>query len=313
MRITIKQIEVFIAVAQVGNVTRAAEGLNITQSATSMALADFENQLGRKLFDRIGKRLQLNDAGRLLLPKALDAIARVADIEQLAASDDGLIGPLRIGASLTIGNYMMPGLIGSFMKTYPSARLTLDVANTRHVIEAVEHFNIDLGFIEGFCHEPDIEVLPWCRDELVVFAAPTHPLAQKAKITEGDLSAAGWILREPGSGTREIFDNAVLGRLKHLNLLLEFGHTEAIKHAVASGIGIGCASRRTLENAFLTGSVVPLDTPFLNLERELYVLIHRQKFRTQGLERFLAHCRAGVTGAGEQPVNPAQPAGRQPS
>ena len=85
MRITIKQIEVFIAVAQVGNVTRAAEGLNITQSATSMALADFENQLGRKLFDRIGKRLQLNDAGRLLLPKALDAIARVADIEQLAA------------------------------------------------------------------------------------------------------------------------------------------------------------------------------------------------------------------------------------
>lgn len=293
MRITLKQLEVFIAVAQSGNVTRASEGLNITQSATSMALADFENQLGRKLFDRIGKRLQLNDAGRLLLPKALDAVARVADIEHMAGSDEAMIGPLRIGASLTIGNYLMPGLIGSFMKAHAGAQLTLDVNNTRHVIEAVKHFQVDLGFIEGFCHEPDIEVLPWGRDELVIFAAPDHPLACKKKLDEDDLAAADWILREPGSGTREVFDNAVMGRIRRLNLLLEFGHTEAIKQAVASGIGIGCASRRSLEDAFRTGSVVPLATPFLDLGRELYVLIHRQKFRTQGLELFLRHCQAG--------------------
>lgn len=296
MRITLKQLEVFIAVAQSGNVTRAAESLNITQSATSMALADFESQLGRKLFDRIGKRLQLNDTGRLLLPKALDAVARVADIEHLAASDDALIGPLRIGASMTIGNYMMPGLIGSFMRQHPGAQLMLEVANTKNVIQALEQFQIDLGFIEGFCHEPDIEVLPWCRDELVIFAAPSHPLAGKARISEEDLAGADWILREPGSGTREVFDNAVLGRIHRINLLLEFGHSEAIKHAVASGIGIGCASRRTLEDAFRTGSVVPLATPFLNLERELYVLIHRQKYRTQGLERFLTHCQQAVNG-----------------
>ncbi|HEX4869256.1 MAG TPA: LysR family transcriptional regulator [Moraxellaceae bacterium] len=294
MRITLKQLEVFIAVAQAGNVTRASESLNITQSAASMALADFENQLGRKLFDRIGKRLQLNDAGRLLLPKALDAVARVADIEHMAGSDEAMIGPLRIGASLTIGNYMMPGLIGRFMQAHPGAQLTLDVSNTRHVIEAIKHFQVDIGFIEGFCHEPDLEVLPWGEDELVVFAAPTHPLARKARVDEEDLAAADWILREPGSGTREVFDNAVMGRIRRLNLLLEFGHTEAIRQAVASGIGLGCASRRTLEDAFRTGSVVPLATPFLNLRRELYVLVHRQKFRTQGLELFLRHCQAGV-------------------
>jgi DNA-binding transcriptional LysR family regulator len=293
MRITLKQLEVFIAVAQAGNVTRASESLSITQSATSMALADFENQLGRKLFDRIGKRLQLNDAGRLLLPKALDAIARVADIEHMAASDDAMIGPLRIGASLTIGNYMMPGLIGRFMKAHPGAHLTLEVGNTRHVIEAIRQFQVDLGFIEGFCHEPEIEVLPWGEDELVIFAAPGHPLAQKRDIDEQDLAAADWILREPGSGTREVFDNAVLGRIPRIRLLLEFSHTEAIKQAVASGIGIGCASRRSLEDAFRTGSVVPLATPFLNLRRDLFVLIHRQKFRTQGLERFLQHCQGG--------------------
>lgn len=294
MRITLKQLEVFIAVAQAGNVTRAAGTLNITQSATSMALADFERQLGRCLFDRIGKRLQLNDTGRLLLPKALDAVSRVADIEHMAASDSALIGPLRIGASMTIGNYMMPGLIGSFMRAHPGAHLTLEVANTRHIIQALEQFQIDVGFIEGFCHEPNIEVLPWCRDELLIFAAPSHALAQKKTITEEELAEADWILREPGSGTREVFDNAVLGKIHRINLLLEFGHTEAIKHAVESGIGIGCASRRTLEDALRTGSVVALPTPFLNLQRELYVLIHRQKYRTQGLEKFLAHCQQAV-------------------
>lgn len=294
MRITLKQLEVFIAVAQSGNVTRASESLNITQSATSMSLSDFEGQLGRKLFDRVGKRLQLNDSGRLLLPKALDAIARVSEIESIASSDAALIGQLRIGASLTIGNYMLPGMIGSFMQHHPGAQVTLDVANTRHVIQALEQFQIDVGFIEGFCHQPDIEVIPWCRDELVIFAAPSHPLASARTITAKDLAAADWILREPGSGTREIFDNAILGRISRLNLLMEFGHTEAIKRAVETGIGIGCASRRTLEDALAAGSVVVLPTPFLNLERELYLLIHRQKYRTQGLEAFLDHCRQSV-------------------
>jgi DNA-binding transcriptional LysR family regulator len=294
MRITLKQLEVFIAVAQSGSVTRAADSLSITQSATSMSLADFETQLGRKLFDRVGKRLQLNDSGRLLLPKALDAIARISEIEAMAASDAPLIGQLRIGASLTIGNYMLPGLIGSFMRDHAGAHVTLDVANTRHVIQALEQFQIDIGFIEGFCHEPDIEVIPWCRDELVIFAAASHPLAQQTRITPDDLAAADWILREPGSGTREVFNNAVLGRLPHLNLLMEFSHTEALKRAVETGIGIGCASRRTLDDALSSGSVVTLPTPFLDLERELYLLIHRQKYRTQGLEAFLAHCRHAI-------------------
>ncbi len=294
MRITLKQLEVFIAVAQSGNVTRAAESLNITQSATSMSLSDFETQLGRKLFDRVGKRLQLNDSGRLLLPKALDAIARVSEIESLAASDTMLIGQLRIGASLTIGNYMLPGMIGSFMKDHSGAHVTLDVANTRHVIQSLKQFQIDVGFIEGFCHEPDIEVMPWCRDELVIFAAQAHPLARQETVTAEDLAAANWILREPGSGTREVFDNAVLGRISRLNLLMEFSHTEALKRAVETGIGIGCASRRTLVEALASGSVVVLPTPFLNLERELYMLVHRQKYRTQGLEAFLEHCRRSI-------------------
>lgn len=294
MRITLKQLEVFIAVAQEGNVTRAAGQLSITQSATSMALADFETQLGRKLFDRVGKRLQLNDSGRLLLPKAIDTVARAAEIENIAASDADLIGKLKIGASLTIGNYVMPGLIGSFMRAHPGSHLQLDVGNTRQIVQQLEQFHIDLGFIEGFCHEPDIEVIPWCEDELVIFAAPDHPLAHKPKLNETDLSEADWILREPGSGTREIFDNAVLGRISKLNLLMELSHTEAIQRVVESGIGISCSSRLTLSDALARGSLVELKTPFLDLKREFFILVHRQKYRTQGLEQFLDYCRSAL-------------------
>jgi DNA-binding transcriptional LysR family regulator len=292
MRITLKQLEVFIAVAQEGNVTRAASQLNITQSATSMALADFETQLRRKLFDRVGKRLQLNDAGRLLLPKSIDTVARASEIEVLAGSGAEIAGSLRIGASLTIGNYLMPGLMGSFMRRHPGTRMQLNVTNTRHVIQDVEQFHIDVGFIEGFCHDPEIEAIPWGEDELVIFCAIDHPLAQLDNVSDAELSKADWILREPGSGTREVFDNAVLGKLRTLNLVMELGHTEAIIRAVEAGIGISCSSRLTLTDALARKSLKVLRTPFLNLRREFFMLVHRQKYRTQALEEFLAYCQS---------------------
>jgi len=292
MRITLKQLEVFIAVAQEGNVTRAATQLNITQSATSMALADFETQLRRKLFDRVGKRLQLNDAGRLLLPKSIDTVARASEIEVLAGSDADLKGSLRIGASLTIGNYLMPGLIGSFMRRNPGTQIQLKVGNTRHVVQDIEQFHIDVGFIEGFCHAPDIEVIPWGEDELVIFCAIDHPLAQQESVSDADLCKADWILREPGSGTREVFDNAVMGKLRTINLIMELAHTEAIIRTVEAGIGIGCSSRLTLSDALARKSLKVLRTPFLDLRREFFMLVHRQKYRTQALEEFIAYCQS---------------------
>lgn len=291
MRITLKQLEVFVAVAQSGSVTRAAGELTLTQSATSMALADFETQLNRKLFDRIGKRVLLNDYGRLLLPKAIDAIARLQEIESLAVDSGPRVGNLRIGASSTIGNYLLPGLIGEFLRGFPEARIALDVGNTGQVIESIRHFHADVGFIEGYCHDPEVEVLPWWQDELVVFAAREHLLALQEAITLADLAAAEWVLREPASGTREVLDNALLGKIPRLHLRLELGNTEAIKRAVQAGVGIGCVSRLALADAFREGSLVELATPFLDLRRHFYILIHSQKYRTDGINRFLAHCQ----------------------
>lgn len=290
MRITLKQLDVFTAIAREGSVTRAAQWLNLTQSATSMALSDLETMLGEKLFDRIGRRLQLNELGIRLLPLAQETVARAQEIEDIARGDQPGSGRLRIGASLSIGNYLMPQIIADYMATYAEAEISLDVGNTRHVIEAVKQFTCDIGFIEGFCHEPDIEVMPWIEDELVIFAGPSHALAQQAQVSPDDLAQAHWILREAGSGTREVFDNAVAGKLPSLKVRLELGHTEAIRRAVEAGIGLGCASRLTLQESLEMGRVVILDTPFLDLHRSLFILRHSNKYQTRGLQRFLASC-----------------------
>jgi len=291
MRITLKQLDVFTAIAREGSVTRAAQWLNLTQSATSMALSDLETMLGEKLFDRIGRRLQLNELGIRLLPLAQETVARAQEIEDIARGDQPGSGRLRIGASLSIGNYLMPQIIADYMATYAEAEISLDVGNTRHVIEAVKQFTCDIGFIEGFCHEPDIEVMPWIEDELVIFAGPSHALAQQAQISPDDLAQAHWILREAGSGTREVFDNAVAGKLPSLKVRLELGHTEAIRRAVEAGIGLGCASRLTLQESLEMGRIVILDTPFLDLRRSLFILRHSNKYQTRGLQRFLASCQ----------------------
>lgn len=294
MRITLKQLDVFAAVAREGSVTRASEWLNLTQSATSMALSDLEHQLGEKVFDRVGRRLQINDLGHRLLPLALESVARVREIEDICRGDLPGSGRLRIGASLSVGNYLMPQRIGDYLQLHPEAEISLDVGNTRHVIESVRQFTCDIGFIEGFCHDPDIDVLPWIDDELVVFTSPQHPLASAKVLTPDALSHAQWILREPGSGTREVFDNAVAGKLVGLKVRLELSHTEAIRRAVEANIGLGCASRMTLQEAHDAGRIVILKTPFLDLRRSLFVLRHKSKYTTRGLRRFLAACGVNV-------------------
>ncbi|MBI2778562.1 MAG: LysR family transcriptional regulator [Gammaproteobacteria bacterium] len=290
MRFSLRQLEVFVAISRYDNVSRAAEALSLSQSATSMALIELEKQFNTHLFDRASKRLQLNELGHLLLPKAIELLDRTRDIESLLAGDAGF-GPLRIGASLTIGNYLATLLIGNFMQQHPSCHVHLDVANSATIIQRVAHFDLDLGLIESDCQHHDLEVIPWVADELMIFAAPEHPLAQQSEISLSDLVSAKWIVRETGSGTRQTFDHAMRSVLSQLNILLELEHTEAIKRAVESGLGISCISRLALKDAFRRGSLVPLTVPGLDFGRHFHFLLHKQKFRTHGMQEFLALCQ----------------------
>lgn len=262
MRMTLRQLAVFVAVAQEGTVTKASEAVKLTQSAASMALADLEDGLGAPLFDRLGKRLQLNDLGRFLLPQALEILGRCEAFEQAAKGELQSID-LRLGATLTISDYLMPDLMAGFLQVQPQAHLQLQVGNTRQMIEAVNQFQLDLALIEGSCHLPQLQSIPWRDDELAVCCAPNHPLAQLDRpLNAVDFLNVEWILREEGSGTREVFDHVILQDLPDANIRLTLGHNEAILKIVAGGLGLSCISRLAIEPLQEKGQLVILETPF---------------------------------------------------
>lgn len=287
MHITLRQLEVFTEVLKSGSTTQASVVLALSQSAVSAALADLEGQLDVQLFDRVGKRLVINEHGRLLYPKALSLLEQAGEIEQLFLCDGGA---LRIAASSTIGNYMLPAMIARYRQDFPITPLELNVGNSQDVIGAVADFRVDLGLIEGPCHMPELVTQPWLEDELVVFAAPESPLAHQP-LTQQTLAEAPWILRERGSGTREVLDHLLLSRLPNFKLVMELGNSEAIKHAVRHGIGISCLSRRVIEEQLASGTLVELAIPLPPLMRTLYLIHHRQKHISNALQRFLDYCR----------------------
>ncbi|MBV1959235.1 MAG: LysR family transcriptional regulator [Pseudomonadales bacterium] len=294
MRYTLRQLQVFLAIADQQNVSKAAVQLNLSQSAASSSLKELEKQFDLQLFDRIGKRLQLNEQGRLIRPKAERLLAEATELEQ-ALSKQADAGNLRVGATLTIGNYLAVNIMAEMKRQQPNARIHLEVANTATISEKVLNYDLDIGLIEGELQNPDLEVTPWRDDELAVFCSPEHPLtkqvAAKQPITDADLLTARWILREAGSGTQQAFERAMHGIFPNLEVAHELQHTEAIKRAVEANLGIGCLSEITLKEAFERGSLIRLPVLHRDFKRKFYFIIHKQKFRSAGIEQWISVCK----------------------
>jgi DNA-binding transcriptional LysR family regulator len=291
MRYSLRQLEVFLAAAHFENITRAAESLSMSQSAASSSLRDIEQQFDIQLFDRVGKRLQLNELGRVLRPKAESLLAQAQAFERDMSQHQDL-GLLKVGATLTIGNYLAVEMMASFMSDNEGADVNLMVANTESIARMVENYELDVGLIEGELQHSELEVIPWREDDLVVFCAPDHPWANKGILTDEDLLAAKWVVRESGSGTRQAFDRAMHGLLGDIHLRHELQHTEAIKRAVEAGLGIGCLSEIALRDAFKRGSLVPLRVPHRDWHRRFYIILHKQKYRGPGIDCWLELCAA---------------------
>ncbi|WP_431474979.1 LysR family transcriptional regulator [Marinobacter sp. KM021] len=289
MKYSFRQLEVFLAAAHFQNITRAAESLAMSQSAASSALKELESQFDIQLFDRVGKRLQLNELGRLYRPKAEALLAQARELEQ-AFSKHSEVGALKVGATLTIGNYLAVGVMAEYMSSPNHPKVSLEVANTSTIARRVRDFELDIGLIEGELQASELEVIPWREDRLVAFCSPDHPLAGKGELTNDDLRAATWILREQGSGTRQSFERGMHGLLPDLNVLLELEHTEAIKRAVEANLGIGCLSEVVLADAFKRGSLVPLAIPHRQFDRHFYFILHKQKYRSAGIARWMTLC-----------------------
>ena len=294
MQITLRQLHIFTAIALSGSTAAAAQAIALSQSATSAALKELESILTVDLFDRVGKRLVLNDNGRLLLPQARQMLDAANTIEQQFNSSDTAGAGLHIGASTTIGIYLLPKLLANHALQSKQHCPRVMIANSAATATAVAHFEVDMGIIEGPCHEPDLQVEPWLEDELVIVCAANHPILQgqaKRQVALADLQNALWLLREPGSGTQEAVEQVLLPHLHQLRPAAQFSNSEAIKHAAAAGLGLACLSRTIVARFLSRGELVEINTPLPKLTRRFFLIYHRNKILSPQLNRFLNHCR----------------------
>ncbi len=286
MQITLRQLEIFAAICQEGAITRAAHRIGLSQAAASQALAELENQLQRRVFDRKGRRLIQNAAGADLLPVAIGVLDRVREIERGARTPAVNI---RLSASLTVGNYMLPSFIGRFARSRAGAHIEMDIGNTEQVVSSVQSFESDAGWIEGRLHHPDLRLFPWREDRLEIIASPKHPLAGR-KATPAALAQQPWVLREKGSGTREVFEEAIAGKFTVERASVQMGGIDAVKRAVMTGVGLGCVSRSAIELELKARQLAVVHAPWLDLRRQIVLVIHRQKYLGHGLREFLEFC-----------------------
>ena len=207
---TLEQLRIFIAVAEKQHVTQAASELNLTQSATSAAIAALEARYGVKLFDRVGRGIVLTQTGRDFLGEARAVVARAKAAAQVLNDLAGLKrGSLTIAASQTVANYWLPGRIQTFHTAHPGIELRLTIANTEQVALAVHEGSADLGFVEGDVDDASLAISKIDGDLLVVVVGMKHPWVGRSRITPKDLLTTAWVLREHGSGTRSMFEAAL--------------------------------------------------------------------------------------------------------
>jgi len=293
VRLTIRQLEVFSAIARGGSTRAAADQVARSQSAASNALAELEDALGAALFDRVGKRLVLNENGRALLPYAAGIVEQATQTEALFSESHA--APLRLAASYTIGEYLLPALIASWKKEHPASRIQLRITNTHEVFEAIAGFEADVGFSEGQHTHRDLVLRRWGSDTMAVVASPSHPFARR-RPTLAQLARSEWILREAGSGTREAADRWLLSQLDEVHVDLELGSNEAVKRSVALGLGLGCLSRHMGTDAIRQGWLVEVKTPLAEMNRTLSIAVHRSKTLGSVAQVFLQHCLAASSG-----------------
>ena len=291
---TLEQLRVFVAVAERQHVTRAAEALNIAQSAVSASIAALEGRHGAKLFNRVGRGIELTEAGALFLAEARAVLARAESAELVLSELGGLKrGALSVHASQTIAGYWLPRHLVAFHRAYPGVAIRLSIGNTAQAAAAVRAGEADLGFVEGEVDDPVLISEPIARDQLVIVVAPEHPWGERKRLIKDDLMEVEWVLREPGSGTRAGFEHALegLGLSPHeLRVALELPSNEAVRAAVESGMGATAVSASVAAPGLEAGLLRQAD--FMLPVRSFYALRHAERYRSRAAETLMDIVRA---------------------
>jgi len=292
MQITLRQFEIFSAVVEEKQVTKASQKLFITQSAVSHALTELENQLGGPLFDRDSRSLILNDRGRYLLPLCREILSKAEHVWEVMNERKGqLTGSLNIVASSTIGNYVLPHLASVFKSMHSETFFSIYIHNTRIAEQLIIERKVDLGFVEAEVSNEQILVRPWFEDELVIIANPANVLAVTNRFyLNRDMRKSKWVMREKGSGTAKTFKKKIGDYVTELNVVMELGHTEAIKKAVEAGTGLACLSNLAVSGEIERGELKELHLEGVDMKRELHIIHHKNKVTTSLMDEFMEFC-----------------------
>lgn len=290
-RFTLRQLEAFVEVARQGSASAAASSLSRTQSAISMAMQELESALGCGLFERHGRRLVRTSVADWLLPKAIEIVDRASEIADLVSGDARPLAPLTLGASRTVGPFVMPDLLSLCSEQINGLQVHLTVVNSEELIRRIHGYELDCAFIEGDVLDPTLEKTAWLDDELCVVARCGHPIFKSRKSLEQRLAGSAWVLREPGSGSRELFLRAIVPMIPQPSVALELDDPEAQKRCIRNTNWLSCISRRAIQDELDNGEL--REVPGLSaglkkaLSRRFWIVTHRERFQTDALRQVL--------------------------
>lgn len=285
----VRHLKIFLTVCETGNMTAAAKKLHITQPPVSQAIAELESYYGVRLFERFGRKIYLTKAGEELYSYASHIISLLNEAEK-RLSDLSKGGILRVGASMTIGTVILPIIIKEYSASHPAVQIHTVVDNTATIIKMLHMAKLDIGLVEGIGNWPDIVKVPVYDDELVLVCPPTHEWAGEKDIDASQLEDQGFVIREEGSGTREVFEAAMKAHGIKWKTVGVFNSAEAIINAVHCGLGLSFISRLAVQNAVTTGKVAVVNLSGLDIKRKFNIVYHRNKFYTNAMREFTAYC-----------------------
>ncbi len=276
MALNFHQLHIFYTVSEKGSFSLAAQALHMTQPAVTMQVQALEDYFGVKLFHRSTKRIELSEAGRALLPFARRSIDLIRETDVAMSQFTRMIeGRLQLGASLTMGEYILPRLLGPFSKAYPNISVSMKVMNTTQILDEVLGHQLTFGLVEAPIHHPDVLAEPVLNDELKLIVPADHPLADQERITMNEVLLYPFVLREQGSGTRRVMEEE-LDRLgvdySSMNIVMELGSTGAIKSAVEAGLGISILSQSSVKHEVTLGLFKVKSIEEITFSRSFYAI-----------------------------------------
>jgi DNA-binding transcriptional LysR family regulator len=278
-------MEIFLNVVKSGHLTNVAKEMSLSQSAISMSIKELESILGRPVFDRINKKLVLNEVGRAFHKEIDPIFKKLSDIEYEFKNSENK-GMIRVGASTTIVDYLMPSIICSYMSSYPDVKITLKEGNTQEIADMIKEGAIDIGFVEGFVSGSDVIKEKIGIDELLI-VTENEAIAKAKPAFIDELAQMRWVLREEGSGTREVFLEYIKEKVDNLNIFLELGHTESIKSILKNRECLTCISKISVDKELQEGKLFQVPVKNFECKRDFLMVYHKDKYHSALFEKFV--------------------------